>query len=113
MKIKTLTKDRADLAEHQSSGQIKFRWVNNAVTGVEFPSPIGPLFLELSSYSVTVNELDTKKVYDLGFFAQAGAQKIFVEERFNTEAERERYINDYLSDVARDELSLSEDEVVA
>lgn len=113
MKIKSLTKERADIVEHQSGGGIQFRWVNNTITGIEFPSPLGQLFVEVSSYTVTVNELDTKKVYDLGFFAQAGAQKIFVEERFSTAAERENYINQHLGDIARDELSLSEDEVVA
>lgn len=112
MKLKTITPERLEQIEKASLGDIKFKTVNNAIVSIVFQGPLGPIFIEVGSYSVvTVNELATKKIFKLGFFKQVADQKLFLEKEFKTKEEREEYINEYLYDSDREELVIDEFEI--
>lgn len=111
MKLKKITSDRLDQIEALSGGQIKFKRIDGNVTSIMFQGPVGPVFVEVGSYTVTVNELATKKVFKLGFFKQVADERIFIEKEFASEDERESYISQYLYDTNRDELSIQDIEV--
>lgn len=111
MKLKKIQSDRLTQIANASGGQIQFKTVDNSVVSIMFPGPFGPVFVEVGSYSVSVNELATKKIFKLGFFKQVADEKIFIEKEFASEDERESYISQYLFDVERDELSLNDIEV--
>lgn len=111
MKLKKITSDRLDQIESLSGGQIKFKRIDGNVISIMFQGPLGPVFVEVGSYTVTVNELATKKVFKLGFFKQVADEKIFIEKEFDDEDKRESYIAEYLFDVNRDELSVQDVEV--
>ncbi len=111
MKLKKITGDRLDQIEVASGGGIRFKRIDSAVVSITFPGPFGDIFVEVGSYTVTVNELATKKIFKLGFFKQVADQKLFIEKEFTSDSERESYIIQYLSDINRDELAIEDDEV--
>lgn len=112
MKLTKINADRLDQITAASGGSIKFRTVDKAVTSIEFPGPFGPVFVEVGSYTVSINERATRKVWSLGFFISGGGEKVFVEKTFKHEDERAEYISRNLSDVDQSELSLSEQTVL-
>lgn len=111
MKLKKLSSARLDQIEAASNGAIAFKRVDGNVASIMFPGPLGPVFVEVGSYTVSVNELATKTLFKLGFFKVVADEKVFLEKEFKDAAERESYIAQYLFDVARDELSIEDLEV--
>lgn len=111
MKLKKISADRLTQIANASGGAIQFKTVDNNVTSIVFQGPFGPVFVEVVSYAVTVNELATKKVFKLSFFQKVADENIFIEKDFATEEERENYISRYLDLMPRDELTLAEIEV--
>jgi hypothetical protein len=111
MKLKKISSDRLDQIEAASGGSIAFKRIDGNVLSIMFQGPLGPVFVEVGSYTVTVNELVTKKIFKLGFFKEVADEKVFIEKEFKDEHERESYISQYLFDTNRDELSIEDLEV--
>ena len=63
MKLKKISADRLAQIAQASCGSIQFKTVDGNVTSIMFQGPYGPVFVEVGSYTVTVNELATKKVF--------------------------------------------------
>jgi len=111
MKLKKISSERLDQIEAASGGKIAFKRIDGNVSSIMFQGPLGPVFVEVGSYTVTVNELATKKIFKLGFFKQVADEKVFIEKEFPSDSERESYISQYLYDTNRDELAIDDVEV--
>lgn len=111
MKLKKISNDRLDQIESASGGKIAFKRIDGNVSSIMFQGPLGPVFVEVGSYTVTVNELATKKIFKLGFFKQVADEKVFIEKEFKDDHDREVYISQYLYDTDRDELAIDDVEV--
>lgn len=113
MKLSTVSAERRDEIEKASGGTISFRVVGGNVTSIQFPGPFGPIFVEVGSYSVTLNEPAKKTKYVVGSFHMVAGEKMFVEKEFDNATDRQIFINTHLSDTQEDELALSTKEVEA
>ena len=111
MKFTKLTKERVDLITRLSGGAIDFKQIDGTIKGVKFQSPIGPIYVEIDSYSISVNELAKETSFYLGFQTDVADDKIFIEKHFASESDREEYIAQYLSTIPRDELTIENREV--
>lgn len=112
-KMKKVPTTKLAEIEAASCGDIKFRVVNDIVVSIEFPTPLGPLFVEVGSYNVSVNELETKKQFWLGFFTEVADDKIFVEKTFDSAQERQDYIRKWCHTIPEEELSMQDREIYA
>lgn len=107
MKLKKISNERASEITKQSEGAIQFKIIDNVIKGITFPSAVGNIYVDIDSYSISIAEEATKEVFKLSFFAQVADEKIFIEKEFESEYDRQQYIQKHLYDMPDDEMSLS------
>jgi len=107
MKFKKIDEKRAAQITKETSGDVEFKVVDGTLKGVCIKYGDSLLNVEIDSYSVIFTEPATKEVFKLSFFAQVCEEKIFIEKQFDSEYDRQQYIQQHLYDMPEDEMSLS------
>jgi len=114
LRLKTIDGKRAEEISKLTNGAIEFTIINGSIKGVVCNTEIGPIHIVIESYSVQVSELEKKEIWYLGFFAEVAGDKIFIEKEFDSEYERNCFVDNNLAGThSMSELVLDNREVLA
>lgn len=115
MNLTNINKKRAATIEQETGGEVQFLFVDDGLKSVKIETNVGPIYITLDSYCIKAAEHERKTVFNLSYMADLADEKVMVDRQFDTEHEREIYIETYCTGIGieREELILGEVETEA